>query len=312
MSLSKSQILHNDSYKKLNINYNEALAYIRERNFTNKSLGITYRELNHWSTKGLLFESNEFGKWRKFNILEMVWIELLKELRLYNFPLDTIQIIKKSLMSKFDLSAVFEMDVDNNMLEVMKLNLSPEDCENFMSSVVDYKTLINENIINEFLPENLLEPILLEAYFLKSQYRIIINHKGEVSFSKDVYMEHHLADESFNLNFERSNISISINTLISNIFQDYTKEELKLKWKLINEEEEKILDVIQSDKKMKSINIRFNDNSKIDLLQYTEELSVSPNYYLKKLILAGGYNEIKVITQKGGTVLCERTVKQKI
>jgi len=204
------------------------------------------------------------------------------------------------------------MDVDNNVLEVMKLNLSPEECENFMSSGVDYKTLINENNINEFLPENLLEPILLEAYFLKSQYRIIINHKGEVSFSKDVYMEHHLADESFNLNFERSNISISINTLISNIFKDYTKEELKLKWKLINEEEEKILDVIQSDKKMKSINIRFNDNSKIDLLQYTEELSVSPNYYLKKLILSGGYNEIKVITQKGDIVLCERTVKQKI
>ena len=68
--------LHADLYKELlkDTSFVEAVAFIKERRFSNKDLGISYRELNHWSTHGLLFETNEAGKWRKFNLIEFVWI----------------------------------------------------------------------------------------------------------------------------------------------------------------------------------------------------------------------------------------------
>jgi DNA topoisomerase VI subunit B len=59
------------------------------------------------------------------------------------------------------------------------------------------------------------------------------------------------------------------------------------------------------------VNIKFNKDSQLDLLEYTEELRISPQDYLKKVMVTGGYQEIVIKTQNGNVVVCERTIKQK-
>jgi DNA-binding transcriptional MerR regulator len=311
MSLNRS--LHNQAYVGLmsDMNYFDALNYIRERSFSRKDLGISYRELNHWSTEGLLYEDNEKGRWRKFNVLEIIWIELIKELRLYNIAIPVIIIIKKA--------------IDRTSVESMAKQIPVAEFESIikeMFSEEEYLIIINSDIHKQLLenqifplidnaPKNVFEIIVLEAFFLKFQYRFICNYDGESTFSNELYDFEMFDQPEYKLRFDRSNISISINQLIAKIFQNYTNTELKVKWKLINDDENKVLELIRSDKKLKSITIRFNKESKIDLLEYKHELKVSLEHYVKNLVLKGGFEEIKIVTQKGDIAFCEKTVKEK-
>jgi DNA-binding transcriptional MerR regulator len=313
MLLTRSQGIHIEYYQQItgSDQYAEAITYLRERKFTKKDVGISYRELNHWSTKDILFENNESGKWRKYNILELIWLELIKEFRQYNLPLDTISKIKNSAILPFDVTSLIQENKEQ-IQEVIMQSFKKKDKEyqEFLKSE-EYQIMFN-SIIDELPNYNTFEIILLEAYFLKLQYRIVVNLKGDVIFSNELYISELNESDYFNSNFEKSNLSVSINRIISNIFKNYNNKELKYKWKLISEQEENILEVLRSDKKLKSINIRFNKDSEINLLEYTEEMKILPKDYLKKIIISGGYQDIKIITQNGDIVLCERTVKQKI
>jgi len=306
--------LHTQSYVELlsDMSYFDALTYLREKSFARKDLGISYRELNHWSSEGLLYEDNEKGKWRKFNVFEIIWIELVKELRLYNLAIPIITIVKEAI----DRTSVESMV---KQIPIAELELMIKD----MFSEEEYLNLINSDMHKQFIenqivpkidnaPKNVFEIIVLEAFFLKFQYRFICNHDGDSTFSNELYDLEMIAQPVYKQRFERSNISISINQLIAKIFQNYTSSELKLKWKLINDDENRVLELIRSDIKLKSVTIRFNKESRIDLLEYKHELKVSLEHYVKNLVLKGGFEEIKIITQNGDIAFCEKTVKEKI
>ena len=55
--------LHANLFKSLleNIDYKDAYDFIKLRQFTKYDHQLSYRELNHWSSQGLLFEQNEKG-----------------------------------------------------------------------------------------------------------------------------------------------------------------------------------------------------------------------------------------------------------
>lgn len=312
----RSNDIHTNSYKDLlsNISYQEAYKSIKERIFLKKDLGISYRELNHWSTLGILLENNQKGKWRKFNVIELIWIEFLKELRYYNIPIIVLQIIKQSIDFPIQYSNVFEEMGIEELERQLKKQFTEKEYKAIINSK-EHKQLkesMNINEFEKFLPENLFELFVLEAYFLKFQYTIIINFNGEITFSNELYHHEVINQPQYKELFERSHLSVSLNSLISRVFKDYSVNELKFRWKLINDDENTILDILQSNNQLKSINIKFNKDSKIDLLEYKEEIKVSMNQYLKNLLVKGAFEEIKVVTQNGQVAFCERTTKRKI
>ena len=64
---------------------------------------LSYRLINHWSNFGLIDENRPKGKgWRRFSIIEMIWINIIYELRKFGFPLEKILLVKKSLMQLND------------------------------------------------------------------------------------------------------------------------------------------------------------------------------------------------------------------
>lgn len=314
--LPLNKMIHVDSYMELmkDMSYKQALESIRERRFLKKDLGISYRELNHWSVNGLLFEENEVGKWRKFNAIELIWIEILKELRYYNLPLMVLKIIKETVslpVPYFNLVQEIGIDVFEDLL---KRQFSEEQYNIIINSEA-HKQLRKTKQINgleSLMPDNLFEFFFLEAYFLKFQYKILLNYNGQMTFYSELYRDEIINSNYYKEHLEKSYLSISINELISKVFNDYSIRDLKAHWRLINENEVDLLNLIQSEKQLKSINIRFNNQSKIDLLEVKEEINVSINQYLKNLLVAGNYEEIRIVTQKGQIAVCEKTTKRKI
>ena len=59
---------------------------------------LTYRVINHWENKGLLTFSRSTEKgWRKYSIVDIIWIQIISELRNFGFPLEKILKVKQNL-----------------------------------------------------------------------------------------------------------------------------------------------------------------------------------------------------------------------
>jgi DNA-binding transcriptional MerR regulator len=67
----------------------------KERNI--KFNEITYRQLNSWEKEGLLTIEREGREWRRFSIMDAVWVKLIKELREFGLSWEQLKVTKKSL-----------------------------------------------------------------------------------------------------------------------------------------------------------------------------------------------------------------------
>ncbi len=67
----------------------------KERNV--KFETISYRELNSWEKAGLLTVEREGREWRRFSIIDAIWVKLIKELREFGVTWKQLKIAKKSL-----------------------------------------------------------------------------------------------------------------------------------------------------------------------------------------------------------------------
>ena len=66
-----------------------------ERKITFKD--ITYKMLNDWEKAGLIDNKREGNEWRRFSIIDAVWLKIIKELRSFGMSLKQIKIAKTSL-----------------------------------------------------------------------------------------------------------------------------------------------------------------------------------------------------------------------
>ena len=71
-----------------------------ERNL--KFDSITYRQLNSWGKEGLLTVQREGREWRRFSIIDAVWVKLIKELREFGMSREQLKITKQSLEFESD------------------------------------------------------------------------------------------------------------------------------------------------------------------------------------------------------------------
>lgn len=298
--------------------YDDVFRLIRERKYSSKDLGISYRELYHWSTQEILLEDNYVGKWRRFNTIELVWLEIVKELRKYNIGIKAIRQVRELFeveMTNKDLIDGYGRDkFEEAALEVLKIRMSEEEYEEIIKSDI-YQEMFKGDVLDippDQLTVNIFELVLVDSYFFKCQWSITLNADGDAVFFCENNKEDARRLEYFDELFGKSCLTISINKILANIFKDYQIEELALKWKLIDQQEEKILNILEDKKNIKSIHIKYTADSKLQSFEITEELKITMDDYLKKMIIAGSYQEIKILTQKGSIVHCERTTKHKL
>lgn len=87
--------------KKFNpADFNRSYFILRDTKFSPKDTGISYRQLNHWSVERLIDDNREEGTgWRKLNLVDLVWLRVVKELREFGLSLENLRLIKENLTS---------------------------------------------------------------------------------------------------------------------------------------------------------------------------------------------------------------------
>lgn len=79
--------------------------FFNKRDSSIRQTDETYRTINHWDSAGLLSLGRGEGQgWRKFSILDIIWVYILGDLRGFGFSLEKLQSVKKSLFRQLDES----------------------------------------------------------------------------------------------------------------------------------------------------------------------------------------------------------------
>jgi DNA-binding transcriptional MerR regulator len=67
----------------------------KERKVTFKE--ISYKMLNDWEKAGLIDNKREGSEWRRFSIMDAIWLKIIQELRAFGMSLKQIKVTKESL-----------------------------------------------------------------------------------------------------------------------------------------------------------------------------------------------------------------------
>ncbi|GAB4495705.1 MAG: hypothetical protein OHK0019_25560 [Saprospiraceae bacterium] len=104
-TFSRPKIFHSEAVNEFMLNYlmDEKFETIREsiraKTQTLDSENLSYRIINHWENEGLISDLRPSGKgWRKYSLIDRVWIEVIVELRRFGYPLEQIKKVKEDLV----------------------------------------------------------------------------------------------------------------------------------------------------------------------------------------------------------------------
>lgn len=75
---------------------------INEKKHRLEKSHFTSRILNHWEKEGLINDKRPSGKgWRMYSMMDMIWLNIISELRSFGYPLNKIKKVKESLIELF-------------------------------------------------------------------------------------------------------------------------------------------------------------------------------------------------------------------
>jgi hypothetical protein len=241
------------------------------------------------------------GKWRKFNLVEFVWLKMVIKLREFNVPIEKIKWIKENLVQDIPVP---EFLAQEQVAEIM-IKLASEDKRDAIMKLLKDKKII-DLLSSETM--NLFETMIMDIISFKNSYSILIGPTEFIPLKHSALES--LSDlKEFNDLLRGSFISISV----SEILRDYLIGEIEVKEKnklaLLTEEEEKVLEVLRQDN-LKSVMIKYGHDKEIDLLEIVKVVKIDKRARLIDFIMTHGYQDITIKTQNGEIVYCEN--KQKL
>ena len=85
------QLVSDESFQRLSELYNQ-------ENYSLKNIDQDYKVINDWTRLEVIEDRREkSGQWRKFSLVDLVWLSIVSDLRYFNFPLEKIKNLKKYL-----------------------------------------------------------------------------------------------------------------------------------------------------------------------------------------------------------------------
>jgi|ERR1035437_1047259 DNA-binding transcriptional MerR regulator len=277
---------------------------IKEKRFTVKDIGVDYRWIDHWNAKGLLIGNYEPKKWRKFNLIEFVWLKIIIKMREFNLGLDTVKSVKDIL--DLDITGDEIMGISENSIMEIIPQIAPSNLESATRKLLGEKEI--QKKIKQFSMK-MIEIYIMDILSLYNYYSILINPNGEILPVKYSYLEVYSDLIEFKKLIKKSYVSISITEILKDfILEKDINLNNKNRIALLTEEESLVLTAIRQDG-LKSVIVKFDDDNKLNLLEEVKEERFDKASRLFEMIMTKGYQDITIKTQNGQIVYCENKKK---
>jgi hypothetical protein len=278
---------------------------INEKKYKPTELGLTTRVANLWDQNQLFFEENKSRQWNRFDLVESVWIKLVIELKKFNVQSQIIKTVKSNFINQ----PFKDENLLKKALEQINMNKSGDQI------VAEVSNELKKDHVKNYLKSfqtNILELIIRDTIAYRNEYIILILPSGEVIPNQSTHDNESQVNEAINFYKTQTYISISINSLLSELMVNLSTLEFQTKLKIITEEEQKVLDVLRLENITK-VEITYLQNSKnINTIEFTTETPIEKQCRLSDIILTGGYQNISIKTQAGEIVHCSNKTKLKL
>jgi len=288
------------------------------RQFVMKDIEVTPRVFHHWALKGLVDvrpKQNEYN--HVFSFVELIWFNIVNELRSYGFSLEKIKLVYDSVMEKLDFIKYI-----NSLTDAEKEKLVNE-IDEFPQEFDEYKDKMKEEFKKElFDPDFFEEEDDLQIYALYFLIYSFLAFRSNVFLYIDTnanviaYIERTtskkklrelMAERSFD---SESYICISLMKFFRKFVQNPNYLDFIKDNDILNENEQYILSLIREGK-AKAITIRFIDEKPISI-EITKEKKINTAARLSEILLNKGYQDIIIKTKNGDIAFSNVTTKKKL
>jgi len=283
------------------------VAFLLKKQYALSNIGLSDKIAFDWTKSGLYLEEKKTKGRRKYNAIEYVWLRLVKELREFGFPLDSIRKLKAFLLTKIDLrqSLVDLMceDIDNND----ELKNVQEYLEEAFSSKEELKTVFKSGEAD--LLDTVLCSIIHQAVILKSNIHLLIRKDGSAMVTDgEPFDEHVNLGDILNGPY----ISYPLRSVLTDFIarEDLQHFEMMEDMIELTEQEDKVLSLLREGG-IVSLTVKLKEDE-IKLIETEENIDVKEvKGKLVDLIKRNSYQEISYKTENGKIVSLKRKTKYK-
>jgi DNA-binding transcriptional MerR regulator len=298
----------------------DALAKTVDLNFSQdfviQDIGVSSRIMNHWNEKGLMplklrIENSTY----RFNFTELIWFNVVKELREFGFSLKKIKDIRMILLKSLDYSGYFrnmqQKEKDKILKKMNNIRIKDENSKKqFIESIrVDLDASAKQT---EPVYTTIMNILINNFILFRDEIKLLIDVNGNVipimeSERNDEIYEKLKRDIKFDT---ESYITISLMKYFRKFILNKSNFNFIRNNNILNENESHILSLVREGK-AKSITIRFKEQ-KPYMLEVTKERKVHAEARLSEVLLNGGYQDISMKTENGNIVVSNITTKKKL
>ncbi len=310
-SLDLNFFLENESpelfFKKFKIIQQEYLNNFASPQFSSQETGISRRELSIWNKKKLLpFQFDEHG-WKRYSLVDCVWLRFVEKLKGFNISDNTIIELKDMLFIK---TAEGLKDFYNNFKTMPSI---PESSKEFLDAVFLKLEVMTDKEIEEELNEfslSIFNLVVMLSSMFHLKFGIFIHEDGDLTIlniGKPLNESHeiNISDIMGRMKY-RSFIFINIHELYASFFDN---EKMKINndfyFGIMNKNEKDLITEIRKDK-YKEIKVIIKDGS-ITHLRPTKNNKENEEIIKKfsRLMKKGDYKRIELKVVNGDIVSLE-------
>jgi len=298
----------------------QGLTRILDLNFTRQfvlvDIGISARIMNYWNNAGLLPDSSRIENCTyRFNFSELIWFNIVKELREYGFTLDKIREVKGYLLSNFDYSAYYSLLTLSEKKKMLKklnsLKIRDEESKSMFIEAMSVG-LTSKKEINGPFNTNILNTLIINFILYREKVKLLIDLNGltiPIAEKNENDPMYETIKEEAGFDTE-SYITLSLSKFFRKFITDKKYFNFSKETGILSETEAYVLSLLREGK-AKTLTIRFRDERPY-LLEITRETKIQAEARLSEVLLRGGYQDISLKTEKGNIVISSILTKERL
>jgi DNA-binding transcriptional MerR regulator len=271
---------------------------LNEEIFSLKDTGLAYKNLKDWDDEGLLFAKREDkASWRKYSLIDLLWIKIIDEFRLVGTPRALIKKLKAAMGEELPF---------NWLVEILKANIKKIEKETTKENLNDLKDFIESKESQGLSDDKGLSFFLLlviETITTKIPVSLLLFADGNTIIwneDKNIYSISDIEKITFD-----THISVSVSKVIKSFLYSDKSTYVLPKLNILKESEVKLLEIINSGE-YESITINFR-NKKMKSLEMVKEQDVRRKVI--DIISENKYQDIVIKSHKGMVTKIQNTVK---
>jgi hypothetical protein len=277
-------------------------------------LELTPREFFYWTDKGVIdIPKEEEGQspWSRLNLMEILWIKMVKELRKFNLPFASLAILKNDMFSS--VLTVMRKNHDLTKSEIEKRYNDPT-----LKNLINNILTPSNNEVKEFIEENkllfsLITGIVFEILLFRRNINLIVYAKEKnFAFTLEGFRNQDLIQDEIDQAKKSTHLILNLRNLVAEYLVSPELEKLNEEFGFVTEDEKQLIELIR-DKQVKEIHIKKDDNEVLTYIATSRrEIKDDQVAVIKRLLRMNEFDDVRVVFRNDKHLYIENKKKIKI